>query len=88
MYTKDVDITVAKPEISLVGGLEQTVEITEDNPNPVVTFKANTSNTRDTVVYTFPSLTVGKLKMSTNPVNMGSVDIFLFVTICAILLHP
>ena len=40
--TKDVDITVAKPEISLVGGLEQTVEITEDNPNPIVTFKANT----------------------------------------------
>jgi len=33
----------------------------------------------------FPSLTVGKIKMATNPVNMGSVAVFYFVTICAIL---
>ena len=32
-----------------------------------------------------PSLTVGKIKMATNPVNMGSVAVFYFVTICAIL---
>ena len=35
--------------------------------------------------YTIPSLTVGKIKMATNPVNMGSVAVFYFVTICAIL---
>ena len=34
---------------------------------------------------TIPSLTVGKIKMATNPVNMGSVAVFYFVTICAIL---
>ena len=32
-----------------------------------------------------PSLTVGKIKMATNPVNMGSVAVFYFVTICALL---
>ena len=35
--------------------------------------------------YIIPSLTVGKIKMATNPVNMGSVAVFYFVTICAIL---
>ena len=41
---------------------------------------ANTSN-----FGIIPSLTVGKIKMATNPVNMGSVAVFYFVTICAIL---
>ena len=36
-------------------------------------------------IYIIPSLTVGKIKMATNPVNMGSVAVFYFVTICAIL---
>ena len=36
-------------------------------------------------LYNIPSLTVGKIKMATNPVNMGSVAVFYFVTICAIL---
>lgn len=35
--------------------------------------------------FILPSLTVGKIKMATNPVNMGSVAVFYFVTICAIL---
>lgn len=69
VYTKDVDITVAKPEISLVGGLEQTVEITEDNPNPVVTFKANTSNTRDTVVYTLTPNDQAKAELGENSIT-------------------
>lgn len=69
MYTKDVDITVAKPEISLVGGLEQTVEITEDNPNPIVTFKANTSNTNDTVVYTLTPNDATKAELGENSIT-------------------
>lgn len=39
----------------------------------------------DILCVILPSLTVGKIKMATNPVNMGSVAVFYFVTICAIL---
>ena len=43
------------------------------------------TNERVSPYVKFPSLTVGKIKMATNPVNMGSVAVFYFVTICAIL---
>ena len=45
----------------------------------------NKNSLSSAVTDIIPSLTVGKIKMATNPVNMGSVAVFYFVTICAIL---